>query len=274
MNATLKIILSITVILLSKANVLADDFRIFQDLKGRSIEGRLIEYQPRNKTVKIQLQNKAVKTVKASIFSDADQQYIADWAKASSLFGLGKLKVSAEKELIEQTNLKGKSYNGVENKNDWHPVYAHTLINKKTAYLVRMSNKSEEGLKGIQIEYCIYYTECIEESKSTMGYEGNSIVATSKEELPGKEVLQVVNGNYSISNLKQGKTEEMQTKSFVLKSGRERKEIGLYESERKTESDLAGIIIRVHVPLQSEDTIMKEYRFPKDLGDEFQWTSK
>jgi hypothetical protein len=59
-----------------------DDFRTFTDTQGREIKARILEFQEPNK-VMIELENgQRYDRLDATVFSEADQQYIKDWHAA------------------------------------------------------------------------------------------------------------------------------------------------------------------------------------------------
>ncbi|VGO19770.1 hypothetical protein [Pontiella sulfatireligans] len=114
--------------------------RVFTDVKGRSVEGRLLEFNAKQQTVTIQREDNQTFEASLAVFSDADQQYVRkQWFQDA-------IKVSAELKDFG----RAKTFNDL--------LYKPENITR-SGYVILLENGSDVGLVDIGIEYCIYYRQ-------------------------------------------------------------------------------------------------------------------
>ena len=105
-----------------------------------------MEYDAVKKTIKFERDNRKLVTVKIDIFSEADQTYIRDWDILKNFENESRFKISFKRK--EKRN-EGKSVKSVST----------TRKVDDTHYEILLENKAASGLKGINLEYCIYYEQ-------------------------------------------------------------------------------------------------------------------
>ncbi len=255
-----------SIILIVSLNCRGDNFRLFHDVTGREIEACVRSYNPRTNMVKVELRNKALKSVKTTVFSEEDQAYILDWFKADALLSGKTLRLSANKKTV-----RNGSYH--EEQNGWHSVYPGMEF-KDMNYEIILENRSGQILENVEVEYCVYHKSIIDEIFMTTELRDNGYYPVDTEQLPRKVDINIISGKWEISSL-ETKKQEYATKEIRLKNGSEFKS-DHNKSTRNTRSvsdELLGIRIRVYIALESGKKVMKEFSYPDTLIDSTKWKS-
>ncbi len=120
--------------------VRADEFRTFTAGDGRTIEARIVEYNPSRQKLKIERRSGQSAWVEPAVFSEADREYIQSWIKASEFLS-PRVRVTIEKHK-EPLGDKGDNIH----------------------YSVSLRNLTQSDFENLVLEYR-FYTE-------THGYEG------------------------------------------------------------------------------------------------------
>ena len=219
-----------------------DDYREFTDKQGRSILGKVVNYMPRTQTVSFELQNKRVKKVPLSTFSEADQAYIKEWDMLKAFASNSKFRISAKRK---ETDNNAKSYKGITNRDV-----------ENASYEIVLENRSNANAENIEIAYCIFYEQ--EEVKNS------------------KEVCQqgVYCGTTTVESIQPSSKKSLLTESvMVYKAELD----GSYRYTDGTDStqrgQVHGIILRAYLKTPSGQKAMRQYALPDSLGNSKAWTT-
>jgi len=151
-------------ILLTAIKSNADDFRLFHDLKGREIEIQLLDYNPETNKAKVELRNKTIQSVDASIFSEVDQTYILKWHKTKVFRSESALRISAEMDVINSEKIKYRK--ATDSTKRWYALHKGMNV-KDVVYQLELKNNSGVELNDLEIKYCVYYETTSKESTTT-----------------------------------------------------------------------------------------------------------
>lgn len=143
-----------------------DGFRIFTDTQGRAVTAKVIKLDTRRGLVELELENRARKKVKPTVFCEADQAYLCDWQKVDEFMSAG-FKVEIEKRTVEEWTEKGSVQRDYE----------------KIAYEIRMRNSGTVGFEDVRVDYNIFYEQ------EELGYGSNAL---KKETVPGRKIVEMV----------------------------------------------------------------------------------
>lgn len=247
------------------------DFRIFHDSTGRAIEASLRSYDPRTKTVKVELKNRSVRSVNLSIFSESDQNFIREWHMANAMLSESKIRLSVNKRTVKSEEIFrcAGGWNGLD----------PGLRCKEIEYDIKVENRSGVPLNNLRMEYCIYKESTIDETTRQIEYreEYQGTVTLSRKKHPRKVEIAKVSGSFKIPNLPNKEKFSTKAKHITLLNGRRgkrNKELTI-GTDQDIDDDLQGIRIRLYVPMKSGNEVMKEYAYPSDLlkKEQLEWST-
>jgi len=217
----------------------AKKYRDFTSAEGKTIRGAVKAYDARTKTVTIERDNRKTARVPITIFSEADQAYIRDWEALKCFEKESSFKISVKRKKRDNDKESGKTYNIEKDVTDTH-------------YEILLENKSASELKGIKLEYCIYY----EQEEGTACNQG------------------VYCGDLSIESINPASSKTLLTE--VVSTYTAELDGGWYYtsgSNNAQRGDVHGIWIRVHMKLSSGQTGTRELCYPNSLGNSRDWMS-
>ena len=223
----------------------------------KKIEACLKIYDPRTDIVTVELKNKSVKKVEASVFSEQDQVYIHDWHMADAMLSGTLVNLSAKKITIDSgTEREGQA--------EWRPYSG--IGYKDRNYKIVLENKSGLTLNSVKIEYCIYHQCTIDEVRNLQREETQIC-------FPRRIESNIISGMWNIPILNNKQKLEHITKSIHLRRGEVHKSITTqYLSyTRELKDELLGLRVRLYTTLKSGEEIMKEYSFPSYLIEKTNW---
>lgn len=250
-------ILTATFILCISMICFGDAFRTFRDANGRTLEACLKIYDPQSDIVTVELKNKSIKKVKASVFSEQDQAYIHDWYMADAMLTGTLVDLSAKKITID-------SGTDPDGQGEWKS-YNSDMRYRDRNYKILLKNKSGLTLNGVKIEYCIYHQCTIDEARSSQ--------KETNVHFPSRIESNIVSGIWNIPVLNNKQKLEHITKSIHLRRGEVQKRIAVNFTSytRELKDELLGLRVRLYTTLQSGEEIMKEYSFPSYLIEKSNW---
>jgi hypothetical protein len=126
------------------------EYYIFTDLQDRVVTAKIVKLDEQRNLVELELENKRHVKVKPSVFIEADQAYIRDWAICSRFMSSSGLRFFGEKEVVE----------------DWSDSPG-TGINRefeKNVYNCELKNGSAVAFEDIKVEYCVYWVQETQQS--------------------------------------------------------------------------------------------------------------
>ena len=235
------LVLCIGVLAMAFGASAATKYRDFTSADGKTIKAAVKAYDAQKSIVTIERDNRKTMKVPITVFSEADQSYILEWAVLRN-FALERLfKISVKRK-----------------KND-NEEESFTSGNKKKAvvdthYEILLENKTSSDLKGLKLEYCIYY----------------------EQETPGQSKMirnqGVYCGDLAIDSIASGSKKVLDTESVTTYT--EELDSGWYYfsgSGNIQRGDVHGIWIRVHLKLPSGQTRTREMCYPDSLSNSKAW---
>ncbi len=243
----------------------ADELRTFNDSKGREIKAFLLDFKPSTGSVKLRLENKSIKSVKLSIFSELDQEYIHAWKKVKSAFNGRKLTLSADKKTLD-SGLKKIAV--VEGKDTYIDMQYDDI-----AYKLTLRNRTGQIIENLFIEYRIYIKSSVNESLFDIEIVDGWPNETAEKKDQRTET-RFIQGAWHILKLKPSEqltkmTEEIQVQSGLVES--KRLQHGTQHFRKTVRDKLLGLRTRLYLPLPGEKKAMKEYAFPSILSTKIEW---
>jgi hypothetical protein len=217
----------------------AEKYRDFTDTQGRTIRGRIVAYDATKKIVSFERDNRKTSKVPIGIFSEADQSYISEWDILRCFTDERRFKISVKRKEIEN---EGKSNKG--------GIITRRV--KDTHYEINLENKMASRLKGINLEYCIYYEQ--EESGTAEQGVHCGTLAVDSIEPKSKKMLSTEGVSIFKKELDSG---------YYYTSG----------SDSTNRGDVHGVSIRVHLKLPSGTKETRECFFPETMKNK-RWATK
>lgn len=210
----------------------ATKYRDFTSADGKTIRGCIQAYDAVTKTVTIERDNKRTSKVPITMFSEADQSYILEWDMLRTFTGKRFFKISAKSKMVKNKDNAGYSTKTVED----------------TTYVIMIENGSKSSLKGIKMEYCIYY-------------EKDSWNGKKLEHLPG-----VRYGSASIDSMGPRSKKTLKTDSVSI-TKTELDSDAYFVSGRPNvlKGEVLGIKIRFTMETPSGQKKMREYCKPEGM---------
>lgn len=220
------------------------EFRLFTATDGRTIEARILEYNPARNKLRIERRGNSSLWVDPEIFSVSDRKYIKEWVSASMFLVSSSLKISLKKVHKGNSGSK-KSFKETE----------------KICYEVKLQNRSKQPLNISKMEFCYYVRNT--KTRGAKDSEWSDV------------------GRMNVGVLKPAETKVLITSSLSLSTiYREQAESGrdiygnLYTSRsivKVSEDKLRGIWIRVYGPEVGGQLLYRDVSFPKDLIEKVAW---
>ena len=216
-------------------------YRNFTSADGKTIKAAVKSYNAQKKIVTIERDNRKTMKVPITVFSESDQAYILDWEvlRCFSVERLFKISVKRKKRDNEEESFS--SHNKKKAVVDTH-------------YEILLENKPSSELKGLKLEYCIYY----------------------EQEVPGKSKMICTQGVYcgdlSIDSIASASKKVLQTES--VSTFTEELDSGWYYfsgSGNIQRGDVHGIWIRIHMTLPSGQKATREMCYPDSLSNSKAW---
>lgn len=118
------------------------DFRIFTDIKGRTVEARLITPKPNQDKAFIELRNGQQDWIALEQLSEADQEYIAQICREADF-------MNPERFCIEVQQVDSS----------WETNRELGRETRKSHFTIAMMNKSNSSIDPLHIEYCTYWNK-------------------------------------------------------------------------------------------------------------------
>ena len=140
----------ITIALLSLTS-LGEEYRTFTDQQGRIIKAKLISFDSKSGKITIERNNRKKATVSPTIFSNEDQTYINQWAKASLLNDKRNIKFSIAENIGDLSEYEKFTVTAANGGVD--PFFTRFY---ESSFMVEIENKSQVDFEKVQLEYCLF----------------------------------------------------------------------------------------------------------------------
>ncbi len=251
-------ILFIGLLLLTVSVQAASKYRDFTSAEGKTIRGLVKSYDAKTKIVTIERDTRKTAKVPLTIFSEADQIYILEWDSAKGFSSKVLLKISCDDKVLEKRKEKEVEdihYTGGTTVKDFEKT---VTTFEKIAYEIEFQNRNDSELKGIRMEYQIYY-------------EQSEMVSDKKPEVIQKYFA----GKMEVPTL------SAKSKKVIVTEPVEIHEDNINpvpvaggDLRQKGQGEVHGIRVRLYLKMPSGNEVLREICRPEKLSEKkFPWKS-
>ncbi len=231
---------------------------IFSLPDGRALEAEIVGYDFRTGRIEIErIDGKRVKVDPAG-FIQPDQQYIKDWIAANAFLSDGVLKVKCDRRLLKRWKER-ESVDIRYSSGEIEEGFIHNVIKyEEVAYGFVFRNQGVAPIRGLMLEYCIYYEQ------SAMSWQ-----TTPKEE------LKTVYGSIDLPTIPSKEEISLQTDPVKIYEDNLNR-IPMREEDARRGGKGKVIGIRARLSLKDGDKkTMRELLEPDTMAEEdYPWTNE
>jgi hypothetical protein len=210
---------------------------------GRAINARIISYDARKQTIRVQMENGREGDIELAKLSDADKEYVLIWNKAKDFMDERRLKISA-KRISEDNEEKTRKYGVV------------TRDVENMGYKIFLENKSNAAFENVKMQYCIFY----EQEEGASG---------------GNETMEgVYCGRTDLGSVPSGSKQELKTDMVLIYKAE--LDSGYYYTsgtDSSQDGEVRGIWVRFIMELPNGDKMMREFCLPDSIPNSHKWTT-
>lgn len=219
------------------------EFRVFIGQNGKTVRGKVRDFNSRNETVTITKKNGSILKVNLGIFSKADQAYVREWYLIKEFYSQNRLRISArEKQKRFRTELL-----------IWR-------TEEEIVYSIMLENRSDCDLNDLTMDYCIYHEVHRPDTYFEPYRPGNQEQVDSQN---------VKCGTLKIGTLAAGGKMHVETQPVVIP--REGGGLEYYKGNRRRVGKTRGVWVRIYLPLSDKRYAMREYAMPNSIMKTRQW---
>jgi len=235
----------------------ADEFHMFTDTQGRTIELKLINFDSEHSMMSVERQDGHRSTVSISNFCKADHDYVQQWFMANELLSEGNLKIGCDDKVVSR---RKETVTGMQASSAGSQLKEIEIGEKKyeqIAYEISFENKTLQPIENARMEYRIYYEQTergVDQDAEQKVFQGETDLAllaprSSNEFMT--EAVEIFNDNLSAVNVIT-LDEKGNESSGALEEG---------------EGEIHGIRGRLIVPLASGESLVREFHHPSSLSE-------
>lgn len=222
----------------------AEDYRLFTDKEGRTVEAKVVKFDSRSGKVTLEKRNHRKVAVQASLFSETDQTYIKEWLSVRDFLSSSKFRISVVKK-------KGKMPTGSSQVK---------IAKSPSHYEVSLIPSSGTSFGALQIEYCMYLNKDRNKGEDTL-----SIVSVRIDE------IQLVAGKKHIEKTKVVELFKYYSATSFRATSINGGTYIDYTYNKIAEDDLKGIRVRVFLTTSSGKVFMREICEPNSVEKKYEW---
>ncbi len=234
------------------------EIRAFKLPDGRSLKAEIKSYNTSQGLVELKREDGKCVKVKPTIFVDADQKYIQDWAAMEGFRNPSFFKISCSKDTVKRwkKTLEGTvSYaTGGSEKESIGQVKFEQI-----SYELFLENRNPIPLENIEIEYCIF---CKETGKGA--WIDNP-----------KWFKKITKGNLTIEALPSKSKKTLMTSSVITAVQEVSGDLSSARDDsgfEKIEVELNGVGVRITIKTPGGQTAVRTIYKPKDLEGKCGWS--
>ena len=224
--------------------------------EGKSVKAEIIDFNSNLGQVTLKRQNGKRVKVKPSIFVEADQEYIKQWASFKGFRSESLFKISCEDKLVEkwkEVEEREMTYSNSGNSAGKMTVSESKF--ERYVYELNLENRSGIALSNLRFEYCIFYEQDIQPRAGKIEIE-------KKVESGKIEAVQVAGKEKKI----------LLTNPIVLRNKEYMGEFNYGGAKREKESgDLKGIWLRIFCTTDSGQTVTRNVFEPSSIEGKYSW---
>lgn len=250
--------------LLVAMTVLAEEqvFRAFTSKDGRSIEARIIEYNPSRNQLRIERRGKGSSWVGGDVFSEKDREYIKQWISASTFLSERNLRVSLQKKKGTASTRGRRTSGGT--------ILGESEI-QKLYFEIKIRNSSAGPIEKLNIEYCYYV--------KIKGTGGRSSIRRKSLGLED-DLIRIEAGSFITGVLGDGNEKIYRSKRLFLETQYTKKNDNdeniinapsTTYMEKISEEEFCGIWIRIYGPKVEGIALCRDLTYPRNLSDNYYW---
>lgn len=219
-----------------------DEFRVFTSTAGKTIEARILEYNPSRNKLRIERRGKGSTWVGADVFCASDREYIREWVFASMFQSSSNLRITLKKETIQRSGSK-KSLEKTE----------------RIGFEVKLQNRSKQSMDHLRIEYR-YFLKGEEKGSGNAGDKKGSLKLASIK--PG--AYMTCNTNPLALITKYRTQQESSTDIYGIRT---------YSSSivKTSEDQFRGIWVRLYGPKVEGKALYRDVTYPTNLSELVAW---
>jgi hypothetical protein len=221
--------------------------REFHDQQGRTVKIELLSWNKASGKLSVEMENGRRISVKPSIFSEKDQQYIADWLQDQVFMNDRYLRLDVEKRSAGQRK-ETKEIQSNQNSED------EVKINiDKVVYELTLENKGHTDLVNCTVEYMLFY------EKEEFG--SNADPALKYE--AGKKMLEELKCGDSANVV----TKPAEMTTYKLPPGW----VWTNGASTKSRDQVLGLWVKITRKSADGRTLVREYCEPGSLKEKHRW---
>ncbi len=225
----------------------AQEIRNFTDLQGRVVSGSIVRYDGRKNLVTIRREGGQEATVPVGAFSEADRQYILAWGGLDAVRSTSKFLITIDRRRLEswsEEQLGTINYRGggtAENQ------VVGKISYDKVGFRLELRNNNDVDLSGLEVEYCIYYEQELEDEGLQQG---------------------VLHGVLPVPLLAtRGKLELMTDPVVVFKDEKNSE----FTNARVLKGEVHGMALRVYGKNGEERVLLRQEALPDSVMKSYPW---
>ena len=234
-----------------------DEFHMFTDTQGRTIELKLLEFDSQHGKISVERQDGHRLTVSISNFCKADHDFIQQWFIANKLLSEENLKIICDDKVTEKrketvTAMQASSSGGV-----LRDVEIGERRHEKIAYEIAFENKTLQPIENARLEYRIYY----EQTERGIDQDSNQKVFSGESELPllvPRSSSEFMTASVEIFN------DNLSALNVITLDAKGNQSSGALE---EGEGNIHGIRGRLLVPLADGENLVRAFHHPSSLSE-------
>jgi hypothetical protein len=147
------------ILLCAAFSTIASDFRLFTSTDGKTIQGKVIRIEPKDKKVTIQRDNGVMVTVPMAIFCAEDQEHFKEWIKFEGIQSESKFKISCSRRVVKKwTEEMLGTINYTSGATEKNQVVGKKKFNE-IGFDIAIRNNNNYDIKNVTVKYCIFYEQ-------------------------------------------------------------------------------------------------------------------
>lgn len=249
------IALGTVVFLASAATAEMHDFNLPD---GRAIKAEIVDFNAKLGMVELKLENGKRKKINPSIFIEADQNFINDWAKLSGFRSPSFFKIECKSDLVEKWKEEETGEITYDDGSTEEETISETKF-ERTIYEIHLDNRNDVPLENLTFEYKIYYEQ------GTMGSgrgEQSKLIISKK----------TVSGDLKVARLSAREKMVLKTNPVVI---HETEYNGDYTYRGgdpvKEAGDIKGVWLQVHTQGADGKKVTRHIYEPSSIQGKYTW---
>ena len=234
-----------------------DEFHMFTDTQGRTIELKLIKFDSEHGRISVERQDGHRLTVSISNFCEADHDYVRQWFIANELLSEDNLKIVCDDKVVSRRKETVTGMQASPSGGQLKQIEIGEKKYEKIAYEITFENTTLQPIENARMEYRIYYEQTergVDQDSEQKVFQGETDLALLAPRSSSDfmtETVEIFNDNLSAVNV-------------VTLDEKGNESAGALE---EGEGEIHGIRGRLIVPLASGGNLVREFCHPSSLSE-------